>query len=395
MHTNRRGFIRVIGTGLVVYGVGVPLAAWAQRLRILGEGDMPEQPEPRRGGSSPELRQFLAALRVEATKAFEDLRVIWLVGAGSAGLGPVATLEEARAQKQLLLTERDQASVPEVIAENRGKIPALILAGEILVGGKQNRVLTEDVLLPPQSGPRRLAVYCVEQGRWSERSSAFEAQGSIAAPGLRAKAMDRAGQARVWAEVRDYAASVGASSPTQSYQAVHEKHEVRVHLDAAVGALDPATPAGALGAAAFVGRSLVGVDCFSDPGLFRREWPKLLRAYAVEAYRRPTEDAPDVAKLRGQIEALLRDAAAVKGEWRSTPGMGGLFEFRLEALRGSALVVEGGIVHVAIVQAAERAAALSAAQNNREIFLLARQDRVRVCHKLNQASWAARLIRAW
>lgn len=39
-----------------------------------------------------------------------------------------------------------------------------LLAGEILLGGKQNRVLTEDILLPPGSGPRNVGVYCVEGG---------------------------------------------------------------------------------------------------------------------------------------------------------------------------------------------------------------------------------------
>jgi hypothetical protein len=349
MQTNRRGFIRVMGVGLAGCGYAVPVAAWAQGLRILGEGNAPQRAECRSGESSPEVQRFLATLRVEATNAFEGLRLFWLAGGAPAVIAGVATLEEARSRKQLVLTERDQATVPEVVAENRGDIPVLILAGEILVGGKQNRVLIEDVVFPPQSGPRHLAVYCVEQGRWAGRSQAFDAQGSLAAPSLRAMAMGRAGQARVWAEVEQYAASMHAPSPTLSYQAIHDKREVRHYLDAAVGALNPTMPAGALGAAAFVGRTLVGVDCFYDPDLFRREWPKLLRAHAVEAYRRSNRDAPESAELRGRLEAILRETAAVKSDWRSTPGIGKLFEFRLEARRGSALVVDGGVVHMAIV----------------------------------------------
>ncbi len=47
----------------------------------------------------------------------------------------------------------------------------VLLAGEILLGGKQNRVMTEDILLPPLSAPVDLQVYCVEQGRWSVSAS--------------------------------------------------------------------------------------------------------------------------------------------------------------------------------------------------------------------------------
>lgn len=50
-------------------------------------------------------------------------------------------------------TERERATVPLLVVDNRGKAHALLLAGEILLGGKQNRVVTEDVLLPPLSGP--------------------------------------------------------------------------------------------------------------------------------------------------------------------------------------------------------------------------------------------------
>ena len=78
--------------------------------------------------------------------------------------------------------------------ENRGKAHVLLLAGEILVGGKQNRVLREDILLPPLSGPRPIGVYCVEQGRWNEGRRDFESKSTFADPGLRRKVYDRVDQ---------------------------------------------------------------------------------------------------------------------------------------------------------------------------------------------------------
>src|SRR5262249_41898137 len=189
----------------------------------------------------------------------------------------------------LLITEREQATVPELVVENRGKGPVLLMAGEILLGGKQNRVLTEDLLLPPRSGPRPVGVYCVEQGRGAARADGFEARGSFAAPGLRAKVLEKEGQGRVWAEVERQARSAAAPSPTGSYQAIYDKPEVKAHLADAEQALDHRTAPGALGAAVFVADALVGVDFFDDPALFARQWPKLLRAQAVEAYRRPPE----------------------------------------------------------------------------------------------------------
>ena len=128
--------------------------------------------------------------------------MFWLVGGAPASTVTIETLEEARASGALAITERAAPTVPELVVENRGKAHVLLLAGEILVGGKQNRVLREDILLPPLSGPRPIGVYCVEQGRWNEGRRDFESKSSFADPGLRRKVYDRVDQQSVWSAVR-------------------------------------------------------------------------------------------------------------------------------------------------------------------------------------------------
>jgi len=349
MRTNRRGFIQLLSMGVAGATCAYPLAAWADRIRILGGGEASQHPTPTVGHISPDFQRFVAGVRVGEVRTHGALRVFWLHGGSPAVALAVATLEEARSQGDLLITERDQASVPELIVENRGKSHVLLLAGEILLGGKQNRVLTEDILLPPGSGPRNVGVYCVEQGRWSGRTKEFEAKGSFAAPGLRSKVMERADQGRIWTEVNRYSRSTGAASPTQSYQEIYEKPEVREYLEGAAKRLNHGSPSGAIGAAAFVGRSMVGLDLFFESGLFAREWPKLLRAQALEAYRQQHQPESDERALRARVEDILRAAAKVEGGLRPNAGVGRLFEFRLEALRGSALVFDGRVVHAAIL----------------------------------------------
>lgn len=346
MRTNRRGFIRLLSLGAVGAAWADPLGAWADEIRILG--GPPGQPFAPAGRISPEFQRFAAGVRVGEAATHGPLRVFWLHGGAAAALA-VATLEEARSRGDLVIAERDQATVPELILENRGKSYVLLLAGEILLGGKQNRVLTEDILLPPLSGPRTVGVYCVEQGRWSGRMQEFESRGSFAAPGLRSKVMERADQGRVWAEVNKYARSAGAPSPTQSYQEIYERREVRDYLEDVARGLAHRAPPRALGAAVFVARNLAGVDLFFDPGLFAREWPKLLRAQALEAYRRAHQPWPDVPGLRARVEEILGRAAKAEGGLRTGAGAGHLFEFHLEGLRGSALIFDGRIVHAALL----------------------------------------------
>jgi hypothetical protein len=290
----------------------------------------------------------VAGVRVGEARAHGLITVFWLYGPPAPGLA-VATLEEARGHGTLVILEREQATVPELIVENRGKGYVLLLAGEILLGGKQNRVLTEDILLPPFSGPRNIGVYCVEQGRWAGGKKEFDAGGSFAAPGLRAKVLERADQGRIWAEVEKYARGAAAPSATRSYQAIYEKPEVKAHLERAERGLDARAAAGALGAAVFTGRALAGLDLFVEPGLFAREWPKLLRAQALDAYNRGEASAVDEAGARARVEELLRIAGKVEGTLRPSPGVGRLFEYRAGGQRGSALVYEGRVVHAAIL----------------------------------------------
>ena len=348
----KREFCAVMGIGAGA-ALARPMTAWADRIRILGGGPDPAGPIEA-GQVSPEWRKFLASVRVGARRSHGALHVFWLHAAPAAAPLAVATLEEARGRGELLISERERASVPSLVVENRGKSHVLLLAGEILLGGKQNRVVTEDILLPPLSGPVDLQVYCVEQGRWSVSgagggsTTSFGARGTFAAPALRSKVMERGSQRDVWAEVDRYSARAAAPSATGSYQAIYDKPEVKAHQDHVEQAIDARTMPGASGAAVFVGGSFTGLDLFQDASLFTREWPKLLRAHAVEAYGRPVPEVDERA-LRARVEEVLKQSGVAQGSLRRNAVAGRLFEFRVDRARGAALVAEGQVVHAAIL----------------------------------------------
>jgi hypothetical protein len=349
MDRNRRQFL--LGCGIGALGtIAAPARAWADRLRVLGGPADVDRPA---AGSqvSHDFQRWISATRVGQAAAHGGLLVFWLNVKEQAPALEVATLDEARKSGALLITERDQATVPELVVENRGKTHVLLLAGEILIGGKQNRVLREDILLPPLSGPRPIGVYCVEQGRWNEGRKEFESRGSLAQPGLRSKLMERPDQGRVWDSVARAAreAAPASPSPTSSYQAIYEDGKIKDHLSE-IERVAPLRPSAlAHGAAVFVGPSLSGLDLFHAPGLFAREWPKLLRAYAVETYRKMLPMDVSEAKLRAHVEGLLTHAARVEGSMRGNAGVGQLFEFRVAGGRGAALLFEGRAIHTAIL----------------------------------------------
>jgi hypothetical protein len=344
----RRSFLRLLGAVGAV--TATPGLALADRIRVLPDRGASVEPGTP-GVGSPELGHALGSVTPGTALAQGGLAVIWLHRAakGTPASAPmeVLTLDEGRARGALTVVERAQASVPELIAENRGKIPVLLLAGEILIGGKQNRVLREDLLLPPQSGPRNVGVYCVEQGRWSEVRKDFESRNSVVQPSVRSHVLGKADQGRIWAGVAAATRAARAAPPTGSYQAVYESSDVKAHLDRAARPLE--TPAaGAVGAAVFVGQSLAGVDAFHVDSLFAREWPKLLRSYALDAYGASPEGW-DEGAARARVDGLLRGAARAVGTLRASAGAGRLFEFTIDNHRGAALLVEGQLLHLAIL----------------------------------------------
>ena len=350
MTTPRRTFLGITA----ISALAIASLALADPRRILLP---PEAGAPVASGPLPEFERAVRALRIGGSSQHGGLTVFWLTSVVPASRLSVETLEEARASGALAITERAAPTVPELVVDNRGKNHILLMAGEILVGGKQNRVLREDILLPPRSGARSIGVYCVEAGRWNEGRRDFDGKLSFADPTLRRKVYDKVDQQTVWSTVHGFAEGARAASPapshqaspTQNYQDALEAPAVREHMGAAERVLDVKAAPGAVGAAVFIGGTLSGIDVFGSPGLFARQWTKLLRAHAAGAYvTTPSASVPE-HKLRATVQGVLGAAASASGSVRGNAGVGQVFEFAVERYRGAALSYEGVVVHAAIL----------------------------------------------
>src|ERR1044071_2484016 len=110
------------------------------------------------------------------------------------------------------------AEVNRLVLVNNSKHPLILLAGEVVTGGKQDRVVGKDRIVPAESDPVDLSVFCVEHGRWTESSTNFGTKGSVMLqPSVRMKAMADQDQQKVWDEVgrskAQMSAKVAAAPP--------------------------------------------------------------------------------------------------------------------------------------------------------------------------------------
>src|SRR5579863_1553799 len=111
--------------------------------------------------------------------------------------------------------------VNTLVLVNNSNQPLLLLAGEIVTGGKQDRVIAKDRIVPPGSDPIDLSVFCIEPGRWVESSAVFgtSAKAPVASfmvqPSIRENAMAAKDQQQVWDSVhRSLAVMAEAPLPT-------------------------------------------------------------------------------------------------------------------------------------------------------------------------------------
>src|SRR5262249_52747057 len=106
------------------------------------------------------------AYRISGPVVHENLQIYFVHGKSAEGPVPL-TLQEALDTGSAQV--REPGNVNQLEVENTGDTEVFIQPGDIVKGGRQDRVLTVSLIIPPHSGPLPIASFCVEQGRWSGR----------------------------------------------------------------------------------------------------------------------------------------------------------------------------------------------------------------------------------
>ncbi len=234
---------------------------------------------------------------------------IYFVHGPSRG-GPVPlTLQEALAQNLVKVRETNQVNELEI--ENTGDEEIFIQSGDIVKGGQQDRVLSVSLVLPPHSGAVPIPSFCVESGRWSARGSEdarlfssanaalpsrkakLQLAGAIA-PGLDGGAAGMGTRQQViWNSVKQIQDKLSANLGTP-VAAPRSQTSLQLTLENDRLAREQAEYVAALQRRGEQDNDIVGyvfavngqvssADIYPSNGLFRKMWPKLLRASITEA----------------------------------------------------------------------------------------------------------------
>jgi hypothetical protein len=259
---------------------------------------------------------FLEKVRMGSPVTRGNLTVYPLALRRAAAAEDPLLLDEAMARKQLAIRESGAGgSVNELEVENRGEKPVLLVAGELLLGGKQDRIVARSLVLAPRSRSQ-VPVYCVERGRWSG-GRALASAGAMAQGQLRTTAL-AGDQEKVWSEVARSNLRLGTTNPSDTYRAAARK------LDAEAGPLGREISAAlarekdAAGVAVAIDGEVVAVEWFASPRVFEKIREKLVTSYAAQA--------------------LASRGAAPGAAPAAPPALGAVADFAAKAERGDAVV---------------------------------------------------------
>jgi hypothetical protein len=206
------------------------------------------------------------------------------------------TLQEALEQKKVKVYETKD--VNELAIQNFSEQDVYVQSGDIVKGGDQDRMISIDFIVPPRSGRLPIAAFCVEQGRWhrrgNEEAATFTSSADAAATkDLRVAAKQANSQSGVWENVavtqRKLSENVGTTVNSvvsqTSLQLSVENRKVQETSAAYIKALEGVVRGrnDVIGYVFAINGEINSADVYASSALFKKLWPKLLKANAVEA----------------------------------------------------------------------------------------------------------------
>jgi len=217
-------------------------------------------------------------------------------------------LEEAQAAKKVTIRELDSdGSVGALRVHNQDTRPLYLVGGELLLGGKQDRMVGNDVVV--DAGERqRVKVFCVEQGRWDGQSLSFQPGLAVAHPDLR-RAAFFSEQGAVWGEVARKSEASGVSSPTGTYRRVFQDAALRQRIGRYLDEIQGKLPRDErlAGLAVAINGDLEVVDVFDSPKLYAKLERKLLASYVLAALEKQPGHQEHEERGRAKARGLKKE----------------------------------------------------------------------------------------
>ncbi|MFH1174433.1 MAG: DUF6569 family protein [archaeon] len=276
------------------------------------------------------LQDYIQGLVVGNVQQYKNLALAPLYGKDSSL--EYLVLDEAFKQG---LSIRETGTVQRLYVENNTGRDVLILQGEYVTGGKQNRMVSLTAYLD-KNFRGEIPVNCIEQHRWSSSPKTFEPITRMAP--LEVSYAASHGQNAVWGMVGLMASEHHVHSPTANLGDVFTAKQSDINDYRNKFSYTPGT-VGVVFQYKRNGRITYGCELFDKTATMEKQFTKVLERYAVNALHGAGDLAPEDA---GVFLSRLQQAA-----FQNVPAISLGQNFTISgSVQGHALVHQGKPVYV-------------------------------------------------
>ncbi len=227
---------------------------------------------------------------------YEDLAIFLIEDINHKERRKYLTLQEALDQGKCIINET--GNVRQLTIENISEDEIFIQSGDIVKGGKQDRALAFDLIVPANSGRMTIYSFCVERDRWHQRGQESASKFSrstdqLPTMELKLAVQDTASQQSLWQTVDDthvaltgsLGGSVQSDRSTSSLQLSLEDEKIEKAVKSYVSRFSTIVNGrkNLIGFVFAINGKIYGGDLYNSNSLFLKLWPKLLKATAIEA----------------------------------------------------------------------------------------------------------------
>ena len=237
--------------------------------------------------------------------------------------------------------ECEHSTVNTIIVKNNSVTPLILVDGEEIIGGDQNRIVNATILIAAKS-ESAIPVNCTEHGRWGYKhefkQSEYIANFRTRSAKEKATRSNMNAQQAVWDSISGLEHSRSFHSPTQ---AMSESY------DNAKGDLDKTlknfyVADGQSGVVVIINGEIKGFELFLNSAIYREYHEKILKSYLVDA-----EVNNDVFTINTDTAKSLI-GSAIESEHVDKPsnGLEEVFEFENSEGLGRVYVYKDEIIHM-------------------------------------------------
>ena len=314
----------------------------------------PIAPRPIPPPHENEVIALVDRLTVHNPIYYKGLSVFPLIVRHDRPLPGVETLAAAMGAGRLTIDELVPPVVERARFVNNGDLHIFAMAGEVIRGGRQNRTVRRDLLVPPHTS-LVVDLRCVEKGRWAGNEGRFRGLAGLAPNAVRQSAQAGRGQDEVWARIARRQRALRIDSKTEDLTALYGHERIAKGLSEARGYIVPRCPGRCIGMVIAQRGHIVGAEVFGDASLFRALRDRVLDSYAVEIVFRP-----EFGKASRRMKIIPWPRPTVEDARRflhrvgranfglGEPGGAGRLVTLSGAVDGRALVWRGRAVHLAL-----------------------------------------------